>query len=159
MRITTIVLGLILVVFIGRFFYKVACISCTPPSIKKYKYSGEIAQFESKIKTFAKLNPDMNLKISYRDSSDKSNTTARDMIIELKNDSANVLYNISYIQRKSDEFTSVYLDELHDEIHKSGGNDLDSTNVKILFNGFTNKFLQRLNRANIILKPQSFYLY
>jgi len=154
-----VIIGLISIGFIGRFFYMVACISCTPSAIKKYEYPGGINQFESKFKTFAMLNSDVNLKISYRDSSDKTNESARDMMIELKNNSMDVIYHIAYIQRKPDNFTSVYLDDVHDEIHKSGGNNLDSASVKSIFNDFKENFLPRLNKVGVILKPQFFYLY
>ena len=157
--IIVVIIGLIFIGFIGRCLYMVACISCTPSEIKKYEYAENINQFESKFKTFAKLNPDLNLKISYRDNSDKTNTSARDMIIELKTDSINVIYHISYIQRKPDKFTSVYLDDLYDKIHKKGGNSLDSADVKNIFNGFESNFLPRLNKAGIILKQQHFYLF
>ena len=158
-RIVVIIIVLGFVIYVGSIFYKVACISCTPPAIKKYKYFGNINQFEFKLKTFAKLNSDVDLNISYRDSSDKTNTTARDVMIELKNDSTDIIYHLAYIQRKPDEFTSIYLDDINDKIHKISGNDLDSAGVKKRFNGFTNNFLLRLNKAYIVLKPQFFYLY
>jgi hypothetical protein len=158
-KIIIVIIGLIFIGFIGRCLYMVACISCTPSAIKKYEYSGTINQFESKLKTFAISNSDVTLKISYRDGGDKTNTTARDMMIELKNNSTDIVYHIAYIQRKPNEYTSIYLDDVYDKIHKSGGNDLDSSSVKPIFNNFKDNFLPRLNKADIILKPQFFYLY
>lgn len=154
-----IIISLVLIGFVGKCLYKVACISCTPSAIKKYEYSGGINQIELKFKKFAMLNSDVNLKISYRDSSDKTNESARDMMIELKNNSKDVVYHIAYIQRKPDKFTSVYLDDVYDKIHKSGGNDIDSSSVKSIFDDFKENFLPRLEKADIILKPQFFYLY
>jgi len=148
-----IIAGIVFIGFIGRCVYQVLCISCTTPPIKTYTYEGSMDKFEYEFKKFAASQPNMSLKISWRDSSD--NRSARDFILQSNNHSNNIKYDLTVYDFNG--MTKVDLDDVYNESQKIGGNNIDSVGVKELFDGFKNEFLIRLKKdQNIILKPDFF---
>jgi hypothetical protein len=59
-----ILIGVVFVFCVGRCFYMVACISCTPDPLKTFNYPDSMDRLESNFKNFCELNPGIYYKIS-----------------------------------------------------------------------------------------------
>jgi hypothetical protein len=142
-------------IFICAYICFGGCINYISAPIKKYEYSGGITEFENGLKKFANANPGMTLTISRRDST--NDNSARDMIVELKGYSRDIVYDLAYVETLHNEITEIDLIGIHDKIRKTGGYKFKDVGVKELFNDFKNDFLMRLEKdQDIILKPETF---
>ncbi|MGN6639365.1 MAG: hypothetical protein ACTHJ8_10675 [Mucilaginibacter sp.] len=147
-RLISVIVVLAFIIIAGKLLYRVLCISCTIPPIKTYNYSGSMDQFEYKIRHFA-ATAAVNLEVSRRDSSD--NRSARDLIIRVKNSSSIVRYQM--VLYDFNGATKLDLEEVYDETHKTGGNDIKNVKTKELYVDFKNKFLPALEKnQDIVLK-------
>jgi len=150
--ITTLIIGVILIGFIGRCVYMVLCISCTTPPIKTYEYKGSVAQFAISVEKLTLSNNDIEVKISRRDSSNKVDDGGRDMEIAIKKDTDNVIYGLVCEQDAHNtqiEMVSAIKNNIH------GGYSATAPEVKELLNNFENDFLVRLkNQQHVVLKSE-----
>jgi len=153
-RIAIILLGVALVVCIGRCFYMVACISCTPDPVKTYNYPGSMDELEDNFKSFATANPDIDCKISHRGTDSmavKNNVpadimavAARDITIKQKIKGSDIECHLVIYDFNGS--TKLDIEEIFDQSHKRGGNNADDKNVKELLTEFENSFLTRFKK-------------
>lgn len=151
-KISTIIIGIAFVCFIGRCAYMILCISCTTAPIKTYDYAGSMDQFDEKLRNFASANSGINLTILSRDSTIKR--SARDITIKIKSN-PNVRYELTLYDFNG--ATKLDLESLYDETHKTGGVNMKDKDVEKLYAGFKTDFLPRLSKSQgIVLKVDWF---
>ncbi len=151
-KITTVIIGIVFVCFIGRCAYMILCISCTTAPIKTYDYTGTMDQFDKKIKQFASANSGVNLTISSRDNTIKR--SARDITIKIKGN-PNVRYDL--VLYDFNGATKLDLEGIYDETHKTGGINMKDKDVEKLYAGFKADLLPRLSKSQgIVLKADWF---
>ncbi|HVS91413.1 MAG TPA: hypothetical protein VHE59_05225 [Mucilaginibacter sp.] len=108
---------------------------------------------ESKIRKYSAANPNVRLKISRRSSSD--DYSARDINVETENASDSIKYHL--VLYDFNRATKLDLEEIYDETHHKGGNDINDPAVAKLYAGFEEKFLSKLEKdQNIKLKSGLF---
>jgi hypothetical protein len=150
--IIAVVVGFMVLGFIGRCFYMVACISCTYPPIKTYEFQGRLNSLGSVLQRFALANPGVTYKFSRRDSTVADNGY-RDLIVELKHDTTTISYGFDCEK----ENNRIKLD-LVSAITKAGtfgGYSKNAPGVDALVQYFENDFLQRLKKDdNVIIKAE-----
>jgi hypothetical protein len=146
-----IILGLIVFGFIGGCIYFVGGVSATYPPIRKYDCNGSVEQFGSAIQRMALSDSGINLKISRRDSS-RADDGGRDMVIKIKRDTINVLYDLVCDEETGQ--TEIKLVGAHNYNNTVGGYRTEDTGVKEFLNYFENDFLDKLNKQQgITLNP------
>jgi hypothetical protein len=152
-RIIGIVIMVALIFFMGKCFLMVACISCTTPPIKTYRYVGSMDQFEYNVKHFILVNPTMSCSITRRGGVND----ARDIVIKTKSNNNNIKYDL--VLYKFNDATDVDLSDIYDETNHTGGNDIKQKAVSDLYDDFKNNFLLKLeNEEHIVLKHGWLYL-
>lgn len=152
-KITSVIIGVAFVCFVGRCAYMVLCISCTTAPIKTYDYSGTMDQFDKKIRRFAAINSGINLIISSRDSTIKR--SARDITIKIKRGSDSIRYEL--VLYDFNDATKLDLEGIYDETRNTGGTNIKDKDVEQLYAGFKTDFLPRLsNSQGIVLNPDWF---
>jgi hypothetical protein len=151
-KISGIVVGIILLFCIGKCFYMVACISCTPDPVKTYNYPGTMDQLENNFKMFAEANPDIYYKISRRG---VGLTDARDITIKLKINNSDIECHLVIYDFNGS--TKLDIDEIFDNTHKKGDNNENDKNVKELLNRFEKYFLLRFQKDQDIQLKTPFF--
>jgi len=164
-RIAGIVTGLILILYLGTCFYMVACISCTPDSVKTYNYPGSMNQLENNFISYSKANPDIDCKISHRvtDSVAAKDSipaeiiaiAARDVLIKQKINGSDIECHLVISDFNNN--TKLDIEEIFDRTHKTGGNNANDKYVKELLAEFESSFLTRFKQEqHIEFKKKSF---
>ncbi|MES2379299.1 MAG: hypothetical protein V4553_22090 [Bacteroidota bacterium] len=149
------VIGAIFLFCIGRCFYMVACISCTPSDIETYKYSGSMDELENGLKAFANSNSKMKCKVSYRGGT--TDFSARDVafstIVRADMNTYNmVIYDFNNSTRLA--LSCIYRKHGSKNI---GGCDPKDKDVEALFDNFKIQFLPQIEKVQgVILKTTLF---
>jgi hypothetical protein len=149
-KIIFVIAGVIVLFFMGKCFYMVACISCTTLPIKIYGYNGSMDDLEADLKSFDKKHSFVDVSISRRG---PGKYDARDVTVNVRLKYKSVKYTLGIRDFNND--TELTVDELFDETNKRGGNKEDAPEVKELFKEFKNSFLPQFEREqNTTLKPK-----
>ena len=152
-RISGIVIGLILVFCVGRCLYMVACISCTPPAIETYEFSGSMDELENGLKTYAKSNLNTYCKVSYRGGT--TDFSARDVTITRIAGIDSLKYQLVIYDFNGS--TRLDLTCLYSTARKLGGCSKKDKGVDELFSDFKIRFLPSIKRdQNISLETTIF---
>jgi hypothetical protein len=150
-----IVLGLILVGFVGTCVYRVLSISSVYPPIKKYVYSGSANQLITGIREYVSTNSNVSFKIT--DTVGDNNTGyATRVDIELKHQMHYITYNLQFEEKKDGMIvkTSIELLGAYDKTGNIGGYIKEAKGVKPLVDVFESDFLIPLkNKQNINITP------
>ncbi|MDB5136762.1 MAG: hypothetical protein JWP37_3365 [Mucilaginibacter sp.] len=151
-KIISIIVGIVLIGFVGRCIYMVLCISCTTPSIKTYDYNGSMDQFENNLKNFTNSNLNLTYKVSRRG---PGAYDARDIIALNKTQSGLMRYEL--VVYKFNETTKLDIDCIYDETRNVGGCNTEDKIGKELFERFKSDFLLRFEKGqHITLEPNFF---
>lgn len=153
---TIIILGLILLSFVGVWIYFAAGVSSVHSPIKKYEYLGSFDQLISGIQKYSSANPDVNYKITDT-VGNRDNGYTIYMTIEMRSNRRNIMYELKCEKMKSKgepATTEIKLVGAHDMINKTTGYKIDDTGVKELVNYFDADFLVPLKTSqNININP------
>ena len=151
-KIISIIIGLALIGLIGRCFYMIACISCTYPPIKEYKFEGTVEQFGQVLSTFALTDSNFSYKISRRDSTQQEDNGDRDMVVNIKHGNDKIEYGLVCDEDKNTahiKLVSAFKNSTY------GGYTDESPKVKLLLGVFENDFLIKLKQTeHIVLTPE-----
>jgi hypothetical protein len=141
-KIAGIVTGLILILYLGTCFYMVACISCKPPAIETYKFSGSMDELENGLKTYAKSNLNTYCKVSYRGGT--TDFSARDVTITKITGIDSLKYQLVIYDFNGS--TRLDLTCLYSTARKLGGCSKKDKGFDELFSDFRIQFLPTIKR-------------
>jgi hypothetical protein len=131
----------------------VACISCTPPAIETYKYSGSMDELENGLKAFAKSNSNTECKVSYRGGT--MDFSARDVTITKVVGADSLKYQLVIYDFNNS--TRLDLACIYSTARKLGGCSTKDKGVEELFDNFKVQFLSSLKKdQGISLKTTPF---
>jgi hypothetical protein len=144
-----IIIGLVLIGFIGTCIYFVAGVSATIPPIKKYQYSGSVNQLLSGIKEYSATNPNVSLKITDT-AGNKEIGYAIYMDVEVKGLTGDILYNLKCEKSDNDVEPAQTLIQLigvfNTKNYKIGGYGIKGIGVKSMVKDFDTGFLVDLQK-------------
>ncbi|WP_295793345.1 hypothetical protein [Mucilaginibacter sp.] len=151
-KITAIIIGLALIGLVGRCFYMVACISCTYPPIKEYKFEGTVEQFGEALHTLSLSDANFTYKISRRDSTQQEDNGDRDMVVNIKHGSDTIRYDL--VCDPEDSTAHIKLVAAFKNT-TYGGYTGESPKVKLLLGIFESDFLKKLKQtAHVVLTTE-----
>jgi hypothetical protein len=152
-KIIVFIIGVVFICFIGRCAYMVACISCTTAPIRTYNYSESMDKLEHTFEKFQTSNPALNIKVSWREISNKY--SARDVSIKTKIKSDSVEYDLVIYDFNG--ATKLDVDAVYDMTKKTGGNNIDSVATKNIFTDFQNGFLAKFKRDQKVTLSRDYF--
>ena len=145
------IIGVLLLCFIGTCIYLVGNISAQLSPIEKFNYQGDMQELLAKMKVLETTNP--NIKISYGSIlGNKFNGFAYDIVLKVKYNSHNLLYDIK-LTSKQDSKCELLIIGAHDLTGKTGGYGINATGMKELLTQFRSTILDPLKNNGIILTP------
>lgn len=148
----SIIIGLALVGLVGRCFYMIACISCTYPPIKEYKFEGTVEKFGEALHTLSLGDSHFTYKISRRDSTQQHDHGDRDMVVNIKHGNDTIKYDLvcdpedgtSHIKLVAAFKSTTY-----------GGYTNESPGVRLLLGIFENDVVKKLKQtAHVVLTQE-----
>ncbi len=156
-KIILIILGLVLVIFIGTYVYKILTISSVYPPIKEYEYSGSVNHLITGIGGYASTNPKVSFKIT--DTVGNSNTGyAIRLDIEIKHQMHDITYNLQCEEKRGIDVSPKTIVELlgaYDKTDNIGGYIAEAKGVKLLVDDFETDFLFGLKHSqNVQVIPR-----
>jgi len=156
-KIILVVIGLIVVGFVGTCIYFVAGVSATIPPIKKYEFSGNVDQLLTGIQKFTSTNSGITFQITDK-TGNKENGYGTYFDIKIKIDTSILEYNLECEKSSKRDDTIKTLIQLigaHNEMNYSvGGYGINGVGVKPMVKDFEIRFLAKLkSQQYIVITP------
>lgn len=148
-----IVVGLILLFFIGKCIYFVGGVSATIPPIKTYIYRGSVKQFYVVLEKYALSDSDSKVRILPR--GDIING-GRWIDIEMVKNNANVTYSLtcSNVKNGNTSNSEIELTYAGDITHNTGGYGIAAVSIKPFLNTFESILADLKKNQRIIINPK-----
>ncbi|GAB3913472.1 hypothetical protein [Mucilaginibacter boryungensis] len=149
-KIIFIIFSVIILGFIGRCIYMVACVSCTIPHIKDYEYAGRLTKFESGLHNQIHDHKDISFK-NMDTVGDKDTGYAYDINIQFKD---SLLYNLRYEAISNNKIVIGLIGALDLKTNK-GGYGIKADGMNELLKEFDRRVLRPLkDEQHIELKAK-----
>jgi hypothetical protein len=142
------ILGIIMIGFVGRVVYMIACISCTYPPIKTYEFQGNIDDLRADFYEFAN-NPGISCRFTNRGNTDPADSVGTDLTIELKRDTSTIKYG--FVCEVDDDTVDIALVSATNWDGTYGGYTKNAAGVNEFVKVFEKNFLQRLEKENNVI--------
>jgi hypothetical protein len=150
-----IVVGLILLFFIGKCIYFVGGVSSTIPPIKAYLYRGSVDQFGEALEKYAASNSDRGFRISHLAGSG-------DIDLQIHTTDKHLAFGLMCRKVEGVDVINSEIDlvEARDMAHNIGGYGINADGMKELLKYFENNILDSLKKNQQVIitsKPKSFF--